>query len=114
MVDIERALAALPERSAAAIVEVARRFMRRDAEIARLIEALVGEAMKDRFFRPPFSPVSSDLQTGLLLFHGADLWISLGTIGPRQCDLDKLSRKRQAKGKKLHLVYEAGPCGYWL
>jgi hypothetical protein len=40
--------------------------------------------------------------------------ISLGTIGTRQCDIDTLSRKRQAKGKTLHLVYEAGPCGGWL
>jgi len=40
--------------------------------------------------------------------------VSLGTIGTRQCDIDKLIRKLQAKGKQLHLVYEAGPCGYWL
>src|SRR3989442_9189428 len=40
--------------------------------------------------------------------------VSLGTIGTRQCDIDKLLRKLQAKSKKLHLVYEAGPCGYWL
>src|SRR6266446_2363302 len=40
--------------------------------------------------------------------------VFLGTIGTRQCDLDKLIRKLQAKGKKLHFVYEAGPCGYWL
>jgi transposase len=40
--------------------------------------------------------------------------ISLGTIGTRQCDIDKLIRKLQGKGKTLHLVYEAGPCGYWL
>ena len=39
---------------------------------------------------------------------------SLGTSGTRQCDIDKLSRKLQAKGKTLHFVYEAGPCGYWL
>jgi len=38
----------------------------------------------------------------------------LGTSGTRQCDIDKLVRKRQAKGKTLHFVYEAGPCGYWL
>jgi len=37
--------------------------------------------------------------------------ISLGTIGTRQCDLDKLIGKLQAQGKKLHFVYEAGPCG---
>src|SRR5712691_2505092 len=40
--------------------------------------------------------------------------VSWGMIGTRQCDIDKLIRKLQAKGKKLHFVYEAGPCGYWL
>ncbi len=40
--------------------------------------------------------------------------VSLGTVGTRQCDIDKLIRKLQAKGKTLHFVYEAGPCGYWL
>ena len=35
----------------------------------------------------------------------------LGTIGTRQGDIDKLIRKLQAKGKTLHFVYEAGPCG---
>jgi transposase len=38
----------------------------------------------------------------------------LGTIGTRQCDMDKLIRQLHSKGKKLHFVYEAGPCGYWL
>ena len=37
--------------------------------------------------------------------------VSWGTIGTRQGDIDKLLRKLQAKGKTLHLVYEAGPCG---
>ena len=45
--------------------------------------------------------------------QGAEV-ISLGTIGTRQCDIDKLLRKRQSKGKQLVFVYEAGPCGYWL
>src|SRR2546427_5173321 len=40
--------------------------------------------------------------------------VSFGTIGTRQGDIDKLIRKLQAKGKPLHLVYEAGPCGYGL
>ena len=40
--------------------------------------------------------------------------VSLGNIGTRQCDLDKLLRQLQAKAKKLVFVYEAGPCGYWL
>jgi transposase len=40
--------------------------------------------------------------------------VSLGTIGTRQCDIDKRMRKLHSKGKTLHLVHEAGPCGYWL
>jgi transposase len=40
--------------------------------------------------------------------------MALGSIGTRQGDIDKRIRKRQSKGKKLHLVYEAGPCGDWL
>ena len=39
--------------------------------------------------------------------------VFLGTVGTRQCDLDKLIRKLQSQGKTRHLVYEAGPCGYW-
>jgi hypothetical protein len=39
--------------------------------------------------------------------------VSLGTIGTRQCAIDKLIRKLQAKGKPLHFVDEAGPWGYW-
>jgi transposase len=39
--------------------------------------------------------------------------ISRGTIGTRQCAIDKVMRKLQAKGKTRHCVYEAGPWGYW-
>ena len=45
--------------------------------------------------------------------HGAEV-ISLGTIGTRQCDIDKLLRHLQSKGQPLVFVYAAGPCGYWL
>jgi len=45
--------------------------------------------------------------------RGAEV-VSLGAIGTRQCDIDKLVRKLQAKGATLVFVYEAGPCGYWL
>jgi transposase len=45
--------------------------------------------------------------------HGAEVTY-LGTIRTRQCDIDHLVRKLQAKAKHLVFVYEAGPCGYWL
>ncbi|MFH1843574.1 MAG: IS110 family transposase [bacterium] len=40
--------------------------------------------------------------------------ISLGDIGTRQCDIDKLRRKLLSRCRDLVFVYEAGPCGYWL
>src|SRR2546422_6628276 len=45
--------------------------------------------------------------------RGAEV-VSLGSIGTRQCDVDKLIRKVQAKRATLVFVYGAGPCGYWL
>jgi transposase len=45
--------------------------------------------------------------------HGAEV-VSLGTVGTRQCDIDKLIRQLQSKSPQLVFVYEAGPCGYWL
>ena len=40
--------------------------------------------------------------------------VSFGTIGTRQCDIDKLLRKFVSRWNNLVFVYEAGPCGYWL
>jgi transposase len=45
--------------------------------------------------------------------HGAEV-VYLGTVGTRQCDIDKLIRQLQSKSNHLIFVYEAGPCGYWL
>jgi transposase len=40
--------------------------------------------------------------------------IALGNIGARQCDIDKLLKQLQGKAGTLQVVYEAGPCGFWL
>jgi hypothetical protein len=40
--------------------------------------------------------------------------VFLGTIGTRQCDIDKVARQLSSKATRLIFVYEAGPCGYWL
>jgi transposase len=45
--------------------------------------------------------------------RGAEV-ISLGAIGPRQNNIDKLIRRLESKSAALVFVYEAGPCGYWL
>lgn len=38
----------------------------------------------------------------------------LGKIGTRQADIDRLCKRLQSKAQRIHLVYEAGPCGYGL
>jgi transposase len=45
--------------------------------------------------------------------HGAEV-VFLGSIGTRQCDIDQLIRTMHSKATHLIVVYEAGPCGYWL
>ena len=40
--------------------------------------------------------------------------VSLGTVGTRQCAIDKRIRQLQSKSTQLVFVYEAGPCGSWL
>jgi transposase len=42
------------------------------------------------------------------------MMVALGTIGTRQCEIDKLIRKLEAKEGTFEITYEAGPCGYWL
>lgn len=45
---------------------------------------------------------------------GLDAVQSLGNIGVRQCDIDRLCARMQGKASKVAFVYEAGPCGYGL
>ena len=41
--------------------------------------------------------------------------VALGSIGTRQCDIDRLLKQLQAKSRReLRVVYEAGPCRFWL
>jgi hypothetical protein len=81
MTEIERALSALPTRDPAAILDVARGFMDKEADVAALLEEMMASSRKDPFFRPPFYPMSSEIHTGLLLFHNPDLTIALGVSG---------------------------------
>src|SRR5262245_39146368 len=37
--------------------------------------------------------------------------VSLGTVGTRQCDIDKRIQPLQSKGQQRVVVYEAGPWG---
>jgi hypothetical protein len=89
MTDLETRLAALPERSAAAVLEAARAFIDRTDDIAAMMAAMRAGSRADPFFRPPLHPLSSEVQSGLLLFHNRDLSISLGVSG-----VDMLAAKK--------------------
>ena len=39
--------------------------------------------------------------------------VDVGTIGTQQYAIDRLLKKLSGRGR-LRLVYEAGPCGFWL
>lgn len=81
MTQLERRLSELPERTNGAVLALAREFMSKDDEIAAVVEDLLAASAGDPFFRPPFAPVSSEIHTGLLLFHNPDLSIALGVSG---------------------------------
>jgi hypothetical protein len=89
MTEIERGLAALPARTPEAVLGVARAFMDRTQEVEALIADVIARSAADPFFRPPFHPMSSDIHSGLLLFHNADLSIALGVTG-----VDQLAAKK--------------------
>src|SRR3954454_18693185 len=89
MTGLERALAELPDRTPEAVLEVARAFMDRIVEVDALFDDLQRSSCADPFFRPPFHPMSSDIHTGLLLFHNPDLSIALGVTG-----VDMLAAKK--------------------
>ncbi|AIO82697.1 MULTISPECIES: IS110 family transposase [Burkholderia] len=38
----------------------------------------------------------------------------LGRIGTAKGDIDRLCKRLHSKGRRVHVVYEAGPCGYGL
>jgi hypothetical protein len=89
MNDLEAKLAALPEPSAAAVLDAARSFIDRAGDIAALMAAMRDASRLDPFFRPPLHPLTSDVQSGLLLYHHRDLSISLGVSG-----IDMLAAKK--------------------
>ena len=96
MNELEARLAALPERSAAAVLDAARAFIDRSADIESILADLRAGSRADPFFRPPFHPVSSEAQAGLLLFNHRDLSISLSVSGIQTFAADKMNRRGAA------------------
>ncbi len=81
MTELERELTLMEPKSPAAILDAARRYIDRIGDHESLMADLIASSRADPFFRPPFHPVSSDIHTGLLMFHNQHLSIALGVTG---------------------------------
>ncbi len=92
MTELERELTLMDPKTPAKILDAARRYVDRVEDIDALMTDLIASCRADPFFRPPIYPVSSDIHTGLLMFHNQDLSIALGVTG-----VDLLAAKKSAK-----------------
>jgi hypothetical protein len=89
MTGLERRLSLQPDRSAAAVIEAARAFIDREDDVAAMMAQFIAASCADPFFRLPLHSMSSEIHTGLLLFHHPDLAIALGVSG-----VDMLAAKK--------------------
>jgi hypothetical protein len=92
MTSLERELSDKPDQSPEQLIDAARRFMDRTADVEALMREMIAGSRQDPFFRPPFHPISSEVHNSLLLYHHPDLSISLGVTG-----LDALAAKKVAR-----------------
>ncbi len=87
--DLRAELDAMPRRTEEAILAAADRFMDRVGDIELLLADFIGHAAADPFFSPPLTPLSSEINTGYLLFADEGVAISLGVVSA-----DALAAKR--------------------
>lgn len=75
-----------PQRSE--VVDLARRMFDR-IPVDQILEALIARCRADPFFLPPLQPLTSEVHSGLLLFHHEQLSVGLGVTS-----LDMLAGKK--------------------
>ena len=93
MTQLERAIVELPEKTPQAILAAADTFMDKMDDIEALFADLIAGSRADPFFRPPIYPLSSEIHSGLLLFHNAHLSLALGVAGVDQLATKKLAQR---------------------
>ena len=96
MTRLEREVAELQPRTAEALLDAARRFMDRTAEVDAMMAELIAGCRAHPFFRPPFYPLVNEVQNSLLLYHHPDLSISLGVTGVDMLAAKKMGRTGRA------------------
>ena len=107
MTELERELSGLPKPMPEAILAAATRFLDRTGDISDLMRDLVRTARTNPYFRPPFHPVSSEIHTGLLLYHNPSLSIALGVTGA-----DMLAAKKAGPRGATSVAFTGQLCLY--
>lgn len=75
-----REVEAMAPRSARGLIEAVRKFLDRPEALAALMDDAITCARADPFFRPPLRLITSDIYSGMVLFHHPDLMLTLGTV----------------------------------
>jgi hypothetical protein len=89
MTQLDRELSHSRNPDPGSLLAAARRFMDRADDLEAMMRELIATSRIDPFFRPPFHPLSSEIQSSLLLYHHPDLSISLGVT-----EVDMLAAKK--------------------
>jgi hypothetical protein len=98
--DLRKELASVPIRSAERVLAAAERFMDREAEIGSLFQDLVRAAQADPFFTPPLGMITTEINSGYLLYADPDVSIALGHISA-----DALAAKKVRASGPASIVF---------
>ncbi len=96
MTQLEREVTQLDPRTSDNLLAAARRFMDQTQALETMMRELIATSRLDPFFRPPFYPLTNEVQNGLLLYHHPALSISLGVTGVDQLSAEKSGRTKPA------------------
>jgi hypothetical protein len=88
----DEAFAALPEQSAEAVADTARKLLADEAWVDALIAGLAGQLRADPLFEPPFRTMNSDIQSGLIVYEDPRVSIAVGVV-----DIARLAAKKSAR-----------------
>lgn len=81
-------LSAMADPERGQVIDLARRMFDR-IPVDAVMDALIARCRADPFFLPPLHPLTSEVHSGLLLFHHHELSVGLGVTG-----LDMLAAKK--------------------
>jgi len=91
-----RTLSELSDPAPADVIAAARWFFDQEDEIAALMRGLIEGCRADPFFLPPLLPLSSEIHSGLLLFHNELVSIGIGVISVEMLAAKKAARRGPA------------------